>query len=351
MAENILSLNRVRVMRQARGWTQAELAERAGVSRAAISAMEINRLIPSVAAALSLAASFGCKVEDLFGLTAPESVEPRWAWTPAESCRYWEARVGQQTLLIPVETTAAGTLPHDGVFREGSCCPSEVVPPPTLLLATCDPAAGLLAAEYTRTTSFRLIVLQRSSRQAISLLSQGLIHAAGVHFATPQDSDGNARMVREQFGSGFELLRMARWEEGLTLSQGTEIRTLRTALQSRLRWVGRETGSAARQCQDELLGDRPSPRHVAHDHRGVAEAIRCGWADVGLCHRFVSEEAGLRFLGVRQEDFDLCYAADTVSDPRLLALLQVVRSTAYRRMLGELPGYDTAPTGEVRHIR
>jgi hypothetical protein len=39
-----------------------------------------------------------------------------------------------------------------------------------------------------------------------------------------------------------------------------------------------------------------------------------------------------------------------VHDPRLVALCEVVRSTEYRRMLGELPGYDTSRTGELRSI-
>jgi DNA-binding XRE family transcriptional regulator len=44
--------NRVRPYRESRGWSQAELARRAGISRAAVSAIEVNRLVPSVTAAL-----------------------------------------------------------------------------------------------------------------------------------------------------------------------------------------------------------------------------------------------------------------------------------------------------------
>ena len=58
----------------------------------------------------------------------------------------------------------------------------------------------------------------------------------------------------------------------------------------------------------ELLADRRTPRRIAYDHRGVAEAVRCGWADVGVCLQLVSEEAGLKFLSVRRESYDLCYA-------------------------------------------
>ena len=63
--------NRVREERLRRGWSQDVLAARAGLSRAGVSAVETSRLVPSAAAALALAAAFGCRVEDLFTLTRP----------------------------------------------------------------------------------------------------------------------------------------------------------------------------------------------------------------------------------------------------------------------------------------
>ena len=56
----------------------------------------------------------------------------------------------------------------------------------------------------------------------------------------------------------------------------------------------------------------------------MAEAVRCGWADVGVCHRLAAEEAGLPFLPVRQEGFDLCYPAATEGDPAALRCFQTV---------------------------
>ena len=72
---------RLKEFRMRRGWTQGELARRAGISRAAVSAIEINRMVPSVAAALKLAACLECTVENLFGHAAP-AVSNEWAWTP-----------------------------------------------------------------------------------------------------------------------------------------------------------------------------------------------------------------------------------------------------------------------------
>src|SRR5262245_3448540 len=109
--------NRVKRFRRQRDWSQAQLAARAGISRAAVSAIEIDRLVPSVAAALSLAAAFGCSVEELFGAVRAESREQQWAWAPARTpCRYWRASVGGRVLRFPQETTVAGLLPHEGVL-------------------------------------------------------------------------------------------------------------------------------------------------------------------------------------------------------------------------------------------
>lgn len=58
----------VRAAREARGWTQGELASRAGVSRQTINYLEQGRYAPSVVLALRIAALLRCRVEDLFQL-------------------------------------------------------------------------------------------------------------------------------------------------------------------------------------------------------------------------------------------------------------------------------------------
>ena len=60
--------NRVRAAREAKGWTQAELAERIGVSRKTINTIENGIFIPSTVIALRLARAFDRKVEQLFSL-------------------------------------------------------------------------------------------------------------------------------------------------------------------------------------------------------------------------------------------------------------------------------------------
>lgn len=52
--------------------TQQELAERLGVSRQTVNAVELGKYVPSTVLALKMARLFGCSVEELFQLDEEE---------------------------------------------------------------------------------------------------------------------------------------------------------------------------------------------------------------------------------------------------------------------------------------
>ena len=58
--------NRVRNWREARGWSQGELARRLGVSRQTINAVETDKYDPSLPLALRMAKLFALPVDQLF---------------------------------------------------------------------------------------------------------------------------------------------------------------------------------------------------------------------------------------------------------------------------------------------
>jgi putative transcriptional regulator len=58
--------NQLRVLRAGRAWTQADLAERAGVSRQTINAIETEKYEPSLPLAFTLARLFGLRIEEIF---------------------------------------------------------------------------------------------------------------------------------------------------------------------------------------------------------------------------------------------------------------------------------------------
>jgi putative transcriptional regulator len=60
--------NRVKEMRNAKGWTQEQLAHAVGVSRQSINSIERDRYVPSLMLALTFAKVFSCSTEQIFTL-------------------------------------------------------------------------------------------------------------------------------------------------------------------------------------------------------------------------------------------------------------------------------------------
>ena len=58
--------NRLRVLRAEREWSQAELAERLGVSRQTVNAVETGKYDPSLPLAFRMARLFDLAIEEVF---------------------------------------------------------------------------------------------------------------------------------------------------------------------------------------------------------------------------------------------------------------------------------------------
>ena len=58
--------NHLRVLRAERGWSQADLAEKLGVSRQTVNAIETDRYDPSLPLAFGIARVFGKLIEEIF---------------------------------------------------------------------------------------------------------------------------------------------------------------------------------------------------------------------------------------------------------------------------------------------
>jgi molybdate-binding protein/DNA-binding XRE family transcriptional regulator len=347
---------RLAQLRQRRGWTQADLSTRCGASRAAISAIENGRLVPSVAVALKVAAALGDTVEAVFG--APDQrASLEWAWPAATTDpRVWHASVSGRRLLFPVEPTAAGTIAHDG-RADGDALHlrgSEIhTPERTLVVAGCDPLVGCLVHEVAAAHGIRVLPLLRSSAQAVDLLRRDLVHVAGLHCTDADGRGTNDEVVRSTLGSGYRLIHQLRWDAGIAVWPQRRERTPRALLRAGVRWVNREEGSAARRVFDTLLATRRRPDgydHVVGDHRAVAATVSSGWAEAGLCVKPAAAEARLGFIPLQQEAYDLCVAETHLDDPRVRALLAVLQSSTYSRWLADVPGCSARDTGDVRTV-
>jgi transcriptional regulator with XRE-family HTH domain len=100
--------------RAERGFTQAELADRVGISRVAVSHLESSRTVPSERTVALLAGIFGCEPHELVADTDyPTSKAER---LPVVAARYTE--VEHQLALLEAEFRLVEKLPAATALRE-----------------------------------------------------------------------------------------------------------------------------------------------------------------------------------------------------------------------------------------
>ena len=379
---------RLRLARQARGFSQQQLAGMAGVSRQAVSAVEAGHSDPSLRVAFALAQALGMTVEEVFG---PADLAPPVAAIPVAppdgpGGRVLLAPVGDRFVALPLRgdaatgmgfvaaggqaalpaalpatalpaTEAAGPPagPAAGGPAAGTIAVRPIGPPrPTLVVAGCDPALPLLAPPLALLDPpVAFAWWPCGSREALRLAAAGLVHAAGVHL---RDADGgyNATAASHLPG-GAEVVGFTAWREGLVLRP--ELASVITGVDSLVkdgrRVVNREAGAEARRLLDRELGrlgiDRaelPGYDTRAAGHLQVASAVAARLADAGIASEPVARVYGLEFVPLADERFDLVLPGAHLGSREVQGLLKVLASPWLLAQLASLPGYDLASCGD-----
>jgi molybdate-binding protein len=219
----------------------------------------------------------------------------------------------------------------------------------TLVMASCDPAAALCEAAYAREGLFRMVSFGFNGADSLQLLKQGIVHVAGLHRSNPDQPNRNLETVRTELGEGYCLLRATHWDQGLVFAPGRGLRSVEGVLDKAQTWAMRESGSVARDWLDVIYAEMGQAPHgcEVHSHRSVAESVRIGWADAGVCVKLSAKERDLPFLSLQREALDLVFHQSQLESPRIQTLIRLLQSQSYRSLLSALPGYDSRETGEL----
>lgn len=82
----------------------------------------------------------------------------------------------------------------------------------------------------------------------------------------------------------------------------------------------------------------------------LAAAIRTGRADCGIATRSAARAAGLEFVPLMWENFDLLMRQRTYFQPSIQALVRFLGQDGFTRRAAELTGYDMSPAGQIRFV-
>jgi putative molybdopterin biosynthesis protein len=368
--------------RQKRGFSAAELAQRVGIRRQTIYAIESGSYVPNTTVALRLARTLEVHVEDLFALpldapAAPLATEqvtllpngtaslsqpdgPR-AGDPMQLCRVDRRTIASSPSPVPWYLPTADAVLVEAPARTGQAAKGKVQLfhgdynlAKRVLVAGCDPGISVLARHVLR-AGVELVVAQRNSTQALALLKQGVVHVAGTHLRDEASGESNLPAIHRLFGRNrVAVVSLAVWEEGLVLAPGNpkSIHSVADLARRDVGIVNREPGAGSRLLLDTHLdrlgiagGNVHGYDRLARGHLQAAWQVRTGDADCCIATRAVARVFGLDFIPLASARYDLAVRRQHLDLPPVAALLDTLNRAGFRRELEGLGGYDTSIAG------
>lgn len=192
----------------------------------------------------------------------------------------------------------------------------------------------------------------RGSVTGLIQLARGEVDAAALHLRHAPTGRFNDPFVRAALPEQRTVLvHLWRREQGLLVAEGNPLGISGVADLGGRRVAWRRPGTASRLLLERLLVEamiepRPGTADAHDSHLGVAAAVATGAADAGLAVRAVAHLAGLEWIPVTTEPFELALRAD--AQAAAAPLLDVLASSDLQGRLSELPGYDLGESGRVR---
>jgi excisionase family DNA binding protein len=207
-----------------------------------------------------------------------------------------------------------------------------------------------------------LASLPEGSEAGLRRLARGEITAAAIHVHRLDGDDEAANLDVVADAPGLHdvvVIAFARREQGLVLAPGNplQLRDIAAIAARRARLALRPQGAGAQLLLLALLARAglafdalalvkpPCPTGA-----DIAQAVRSGRADCGIATRAVAQAAGLDFMPLTWEHFDLALHQRDYFRPGLQALFKFVRTAAFRDRAAELAGYDVSEAGDVRTL-
>jgi putative molybdopterin biosynthesis protein len=204
-----------------------------------------------------------------------------------------------------------------------------------------------------------LATLPEGSEAGLRRFIAGELVAAAIHLHAVSGEEVDANVIAMGTRRNLHdavLIGFSRREQGLVVpaENPLDLASLAQAVARGARMALRPAGAGAQQLLEALLSraglemERLTAGPACPTGPDIAQAIRAGRADCGLATRAVANAAGLDFVPLAWERFDLVMRQRDYFRPPLQTFLAFLRGSALAARGAELGGYDLACAGEVR---
>lgn len=196
------------------------------------------------------------------------------------------------------------------------------------------------------------------SLDALAALNAGQCLLAGFHaLADAPPGSPTARAYRPLLQPGrHKLLGFAQRRQGLMVARGNPLRLqhLRDLCRPGLRFAARGPHTGTHVLLQQLLvqhgidaADVAQLRQCEPSHRAAAQSVASGAADAGFGIEAAARALGLDFVPLASEQYFLVVLRQSLQNPQVATLQQLLRSPGWQQQLDTLPGYAAARSGEV----
>ena len=261
----------------------------------------------------------------------------------------------QGLMRIPANT--------EGV-EQGETVQAELLVPAAALddilvaVGSHDNTMDLLAdALMGRQTPIRLASTHVGSMGGIMAVKNGSCHLAGIHLFDPGSGDYNFPFLDKYLpGRELTVVNLAIRHQGLMVAPGNpkDVAGVADLARPDVRFINRQRGAGTRILLDDHLKRAGiAPEAVAgydkeeFTHMAVAVNVLTGAADCGLGIRAAARALGLDFVPLARERYDLLIPSAHLEDPKIQAMLELVRDAAFQERIKALGGYETTLTGQI----
>jgi len=242
---------------------------------------------------------------------------------------------------------------------------SSLVRPDGMVLSDPPPIVGgshdPLLEWVLRESGCGLASLTEGSEAGLKRFAEGGVIAAAIHLHAMESGETDANIEALRARSDLRnavLIGFLRREQGLLIASGNplKLRTVEDIARTKARIAVRQVGAGAQllllaflhragiAVEKLIVAGPPAPTGP-----DVAQAVRAGRADCGIATRSVANAAGLDFVPLLWERFDLVMQSSDFFRPPLQRLLNFLRAPEFAARARELGGYDISGAGSVRY--